>query len=70
MQTAYTFSNSTKPATLVDSLIADDGTKIEVVKQAGVFFIKRNGAQVGGAYGSEAAALLKAQAAAYFGESL
>lgn len=70
MQYAYTYTNGRKPATLISSFVADDGAKIEVVEQFGRFFIKRNGTQVGNTYGSQAPAIHKAQAAAYFGEAL
>ena len=68
--TAFTYSNGNKLATLIGSFIADDGAKIEVVEQAGRFFIKRNGTQAGNTYGDRGSAVLKAQAAAYLGEEL
>ena len=70
MHTVHTYSNGSQAATLIGSFAADDGAKIEVLEQAGRFFIKRNNTQAGSAYGDKGSAVLKAQAVANFGETL
>lgn len=70
MTTVYTYSNGIKFATTVTTVTADNGDKLEVVEQAGRFFIKRNGTQTGPDYGSKEPAIIKVQAVAYLGELL